>query len=291
MTKIRIKPVHLLFVLPAVLLNLIFFIYPLIRSLIMSFYNWPVLGEKTFIGLDNYIDLFKDKTYWSTLWFTLKYTLMVTPLIFIVAFGLALLINKRLPGIIFFRSVYFTPVVISMVSSSLVWLWIYNDLYGLLNYYLLEWGLIQQPIVWMGDASTSLPAIVLMIAWKTSGFTMIILLAGLQSIPQDIYEAANVDGARRWQVLRYITLPLLRPSFALALILSVIGSVLAFEQFVIMTQGGPSNTTTTVVHLIYKTSFKYFHLGYGSVMTFVLLFILIILSLIQMRILRNPVNY
>lgn len=241
--------------------------------------------------MDNYIDLFKDKTYWSTLWFTLKYTLMVTPLIFIVAFGLALLINKRLPGIIFFRSVYFTPVVISMVSSSLVWLWIYNDLYGLLNYYLLEWGLIQQPIVWMGDASTSLPAIVLMIAWKTSGFTMIILLAGLQSIPQDIYEAANVDGARRWQVLRYITLPLLRPSFALALILSVIGSVLAFEQFVIMTQGGPSNTTTTVVHLIYKTSFKYFHLGYGSVMTFVLLFILIILSLIQMRILRNPVNY
>jgi multiple sugar transport system permease protein len=289
--KGKVKITHFLFVLPAVLFNFIFFIFPFIRSFIMSFYNWPVLGEKTFIGFSNYLELFKDQAFWNSLWFTLKYTLMVTPLIFIVAFSLALLINKSLPGTIFFRSVYFTPVVVSMVSCSLVWLWIYHDLYGLLNYYLLEWGVISHPIVWMGQASTSLSAIVLMVAWKTSGFTMIILLAGLQSIPQDIYEAAHTDGARGWQLLRYITLPLLRPSFALGLVLSIIGSVLAFEQFAIMTQGGPSNTTTTVVHLMYNTSFRYFHLGYGSVMAFVLLIILILLSLIQLRILRNPVNY
>lgn len=280
-----------LFILPAVLLNLVFFIFPFFQSLRMSFYKWPVLGEKTFIWLNNYKALFTDIQYWNSMWFTAKYTLLVTPLLFIVAFCLALLINNQLPGTAFFRSVYFTPVIISMVSSSLIWLWIYNDIYGVLNYYLLEWGIIQNPIVWMGNADTSLPAISMMITWKMAGFTMIILLAGLQSIPNEVYEAAKTDGASSLQQIRYITIPLLKPSIGLALIVSVIGSVLAFEQFLIMTGGGPSNTTTTVVHYIYNTSFRYFHLGYGSALTFILLIILVGLSLLQLRILRNPADY
>jgi multiple sugar transport system permease protein len=289
--KRKLKLGHLAFVLPAVLLNLVFFVYPLVQAFVMSFYDWPVLGRRTFVGLKNYSDLLQDQRYWDAMWFTFKYTLVVTPAILVVAFVLAMLINNRLPGTVVFRSVYFLPVVISLVTASLLWLWIYNDLYGILNYYLLQLGVIDKPVFWMGQASTSLPAVSLMITWKAAGFTMIILLAGLQSIPDEVYEAARIDGADRWQLIRHITIPLLTPSIALAMIISVIGSVLAFEQFLIMTRGGPSNSTTTVVQWIYNTSFKYFELGYGAAMTFVVLALLVLLSLVQLRILRSRAEY
>ncbi|MBM7572714.1 carbohydrate ABC transporter permease [Aquibacillus albus] len=286
----KVKLGSFLFILPAVALNLIFFIYPFLQTLRMSFYEWPLMGEKTYLGLSNFTQIFLDGQFWTSFWFTAKYTLMVTPLIFIIAFSLALLINKRLPGVAFFRAVYFAPVVISMVSSALVWLWIYNDLYGVLNYYLLNLGIVNDPILWMGHASTSLPAISFMITWKMAGFTMIILLAGLQSIPTETYEAASIDGASTLKKILYITIPMLKPSIGLALIVSVIGSVLGFEQFLIMTGGGPSNTTTTIVHYIYNQSFKYFHFGYGSAMTVILLIVLVVLSYIQLRVLRNPAD-
>ncbi|QDP42090.1 sugar ABC transporter permease [Radiobacillus deserti] len=286
----KIKLSHFIFIVPAIVLNLVFFFYPLIQSLIMSFYNWPVLGAKTFIGLQNYINLMQDDTFWHSLWFTAKYTILVTPAIFFVAFALALLINSKLPGIGLFRSIYFVPVVISMVACSLMWMWVYNDLYGVLNYYLVQFHIIDESINWLGQASTSLPAITFMIAWKMAGFTMIILLAGLQSIPEEVYEASKIDGATKFQQILYITTPLLRPSIALSLVVSVIGSVLAFEQFLIMTKGGPAQATTTAVHLIYNTSFKYYQLGYGAAMTIVLLIILVILSMLQFKLLKDPVN-
>ena len=286
--KRKYKLSHLLFILPAVLLNVVFFIYPFIQSFIMSFFDWPLLGEKVFIGIENYLNLFRDKEFWNTLWFTTKYTLLITPTLFLVGLVLALLINNRLRGTALFRAVYFMPVVISMVSSSLMWLWMYNDIYGLINFYLMEFKLIEYPIHWMGNAGTSLPAISFMIVWKMAGFTMVILLSGLQSISQEVYEAAKTDGATKWQQFLYVTLPLLKPSIGLSLIISVIGSVLAFEQFLIMTNGGPSSTTTTVVHHIYNTSFKYFHFGSGSAMTIILLIILILLSVFQMKLLRSP---
>lgn len=289
--KKRVRLGHVAFVLPAAFMILVFFVYPLVQAFVMSFYEWPVLGEKTFVGLANYADAFRDSTYLNSLWFTVEYTLLVTPVIFVVAFVLALLINNKLPGTVFFRSVYFVPVVVSLVVGSLTWLWIYNDLYGVLNYYLSRLGVIDGPVNWMGQPSTSLPAISLMITWKFAGFTMLILLAGLQAIPQDVYDAAKIDGAGRRQMIRYVTLPLLKPWIILALVISVIGSVLAFEQFLIMTGGGPSNSTTTAVHWIYTTSFEYFRLGYGSAMTFILLVILIVLSLIQLRALRERAEY
>lgn len=286
--SMRIKFGGLAFIFPAVLLNLMFFLYPFIQTLRMSFYEWPLIGEKTLLGFSNYTKLLIDAQFWSSLWFTMKYTLLVTPAIFIIAFTLAMLINKRLPGVSIFRAVYFTPVVISMVSSALMWLWIYNDLYGVFNYYLLNFNIIEEPIYWLGHAKTSLPAVTLMITWKMAGLTMIILLAGLQSIPNEIYEAASIDGASFVDRIIHITIPLLKPSIGLALIISVIGSVLGFEQFLIMTKGGPSNTTTTIVHYIYNQSFKYFHFGYGSAMTVILLIILIVLSFVQLRVLRSP---
>lgn len=283
----RLQWISIMFVLPALLLNLIFYIYPLLQSLLTSFYDAPMLGEKTFVGLGNYVQLFQDESFWKALRFTFLYIVVVTPPLFLLGLVLALLVNARLPMITFFRSVYFVPVVISMVSCSLVWLWAYNDVYGLVNYYLMKLHVIDKPIVWMAQAATSLPAISFMVTWKVAGFTMIILLSGLRSIPLDIYEASKIDGADRWKTILHITLPILKPAIVLSLIISIIGSALAFEQFVIMTQGGPSNSTTTIVNLIYDTSFKYYKFGYGSAMTIVLLCILLLFSAIQVKVLSR----
>ena len=277
-----------MFVLPAMALNVVFFILPFIQTLRVSFYEWSVLGEKNFIFLDNYAALFQDHQFWVSLGFTLKYALFVTPCLFVFAFILALLINGAFAGVNFFRSLYFAPVVISMACCSMVWLWIYNDLYGVLNYILETTGIIDDPILWMNSGETSLPAIIFMITWKMSGFTMLIILAAFQSVDEQVYEAARVDGANKITQFFKITLPLIKPQVALALIMSVTGSVLAFEQFSIMTKGGPSQTTTTIAHYIYNTSFKYFKMGYGSAMTVILLFILGALSLLQYKVLKDP---
>lgn len=276
------------FVLPAVLLNFVFFLFPFFQSLVMSFYDWPVLGEKTFVFLENYRALLEDTQFWHSLFFTVKYALFVTPCLFILAFILALLINGAFAGVKLFRSLYFAPVVISMTCCSMVWLWIYNDLYGVLNYILQSLRIIDEPILWMNSADTSLPAVIFMVTWKMAGFSMLIILAAFQSVDEEIYEAASVDGANKISQFFRITLPIIKPHAALALVLSVIGSVLAFEQFLIMTKGGPAQDTTTIVHYIYNTSFKYFKMGYGSAMTMVLLVVLGVLSYFENRVLKDP---
>lgn len=280
--------IPILFILPAMLINLIFFVWPFLQSLVMSFFEWPVLGERTFVGLQNYQDLMSDELFWSALGFTMKYAVFVTPCLFVLAFILALMIDGRFKGVTIFRTVYFSPVVISMTSCSLVWLWIYNDLYGILNYLLLKLHIIDEAVLWMGDAKTSLPAVIFMVTWKMAGFSMLIILAAFQSVDEQVYESASIDGASKFRQFFNITLPIIRPQVGLALIMSVIGSVLAFEQFLIMTKGGPSASTTTIVHYIYNTSFKYFKLGYGSAMTMILLIIMLILSLMQARLLKDP---
>lgn len=279
-----------LFVLPAMVLNVVFFIYPFIQTLRISFYDWSILGEKKFIFIENYVTLLQDKQFWTSLIFTLKYALFVTPCLFILAFILALLVNGAFRGVNLFRTLYFAPVVISMTSCSMVWLWIYNDLYGVMNYILQAGGLIDSPILWMNSAKTSLPAVIFMVTWKMSGFSMLIILAAFQGVDDQVYEAARVDGAGWIAQFFKITLPIIKPQVALALIMSVTGSVLAFEQFSIMTKGGPSQLTTTSVHYIYNTSFNYFKLGYGSAMTVVILLILGALSLFQYQVMKDSTN-
>ncbi len=286
--KLHKSVIPFLFICPAVVINLLFFCLPFLQSLTMSFFEWPLLGEKTFVGLENYQTLLADDQFRTSLLFTLKYTLFVTPALFLVAFVLALLIDGKFKGVTLFRTIYFSPVVISMTSCSLIWLWIYNDLYGILNYILQELHIIDDPILWMGTEKTSLPAIVFMITWKMAGFSMLIILAAFQSVDTEVYESASIDGASKARQFFHITLPIIRPQVGLALIMSVIGSVLAFEQFLIMTKGGPTETTTTLVHYIYNTSFKYYNFGYGSAMTIILLIIMLLLSFAQMRLLRDP---
>ena len=286
--KLHRSVIPFLFICPVIVMNLIFFCLPFLQSLAMSFFEWPLLGEKTFVGLGNYQTLLADDQFRTSLLFTMKYTLFVTPALFLMAFILALLIDGKFKGVTLFRTIYFSPVVISMTSCSLIWLWIYNDLYGILNYILQKLHIIDEAILWMGSEKTSLPAIVFMITWNMAGFSMLIILAAFQSVDTEVYESAAIDGASKARQFFHITLPIIRPQVGLALIMSVIGSVLAFEQFLIMTKGGPTETTTTLVHYIYNTSFKYYNFGYGSAMTIVLLLIMLALSFAQMRLLKDP---
>lgn len=277
----------LLFIAPALLLNIGLFLIPLVRVGWISLHTWPILGERPFVGLKNYTDLLDDSDFWDSLLFTTKYTLLVTPAIFLPAMGLALLVNERIRGVTFFRAVYFTPYVIAFVTGSLMWKWLYNDVFGLFNYVLLELGIIDEALLWLGSPNMALASIILSVVWKTAGLNMVLLLGGLQAIPTDLYEAAAMDGAGAWQRFTRITLPLLRPTFAIVLTVSVIGSFLAFDQFQIMTAGGPGHATTTVVMEIRKTSFEFFEMGPGAAMSIVLLVILLVLSYLQIRILRQ----
>ncbi len=275
-----------LFLTPALILNILFFLYPLIRTLLISFYKWSVVGTSKFIGWSNYQRFLTDEQFWQSLGNVVIYTVIVTPGIFLFAFWLALMLNRSLRGITFFRSIYFLPVTFSFVVASLIWMWIYNEMYGILNYLLKLLGIIEQPIAWLGSTWLARWSVSMMIVWKTAGFSMVLLLAGLQGIPQILYEAAAIDGASGIKRFWYITFPVLRPTFALALLISFIGSFLAFDHFYVMTGGGPANTTQTVVMYIFKISFNFFKLGYGAAISIVLLFILIVLSVIQIKLMK-----
>ena len=257
----------------------------------MSLHNWPLLGDSKFIGLDNYANIATDNRFWDSLLFTVKYTLFVTPVIFILAFILALLVNHPVRGIGIFRTIYFVPVVIGLGTASLLWVWMLNDRVGVFDQILLQLGVIQEPIIWLADANTALGVTILMVVWKTVGLTMLLLLMGIQGIPVELNQAAMVDGASYLARFMRITLPLLRRTLALALILSVIGSFLAFDQFYIMTRGGPQNQTVTIVYWIYNNAFTYFKLGYGAALSIVLLLILVVLSVVQLVILRDNTEY
>lgn len=276
-----------LFVLPTVLFVFVFFIIPLLMTAFMSLHDWPLFGPRTFIGIQNYIDLFSDKQFLKSMDFTARYTVVITPLIFIVAFILASLVQHKLPGIGIFRTIFFLPVVIGLGTSSLLWVWLLNDQVGIINKILLDLGLIPKTQLWLAKPDTAMNVIILSVIWKTVGFTMVLLLAGMQSIPAELYESAEVDGAGYWQKLRFITLPLLRRTIALALVLSVIGSILAFDQFFIITGGGPRNSTISIVYWIFNNSFTYFKMGYGASMSIVLMVVLVLLSGVQLFLLRD----
>ena len=277
----------LLFVLPSVTFVGLFFIVPLLITAFMSLHNWPLLGDRHFIGLGNYRTLISDTMFWNSLIFTIKYTVVITPIIVVVAFGLALLVRQHIPGVAIFRTAYFLPVVIGLSTASIMWIYMFNDQSGVFDGILQGLGLIKAPIEWLADPNGALLSVIFMVVWKAVGSTMLFFVIGLQAIPDDLYEAARMDGAGRWALTRYITLPLLRRIFALALVLSVIGSFLAFDQFYIITQGGPQNSTISIVYWIYTTSFTYFKLGYGAALSLVLLVILVAISVVQLYLLRD----
>lgn len=284
----RKQRIGLLFVAPAVAFVVLFFVLPLIMTAWMSLHNWPLLGLPKFIGLKNYSLMLHDTKFWKAMGFTIYYTVIVTIVIFLIAFPLALFVEKPRPLSGFYRTAFFLPGVVGFGAASLLWVWLLNADAGLFGPAIQRLGWSERPPNLLADFDTTFWSIVLMVAWKTAGFTMIILLTGLQGIPQDIQEAARIDGANSWQRFRRITLPLMRRTIALALILSVAGSMLAFDQFYIISGGGPRGSTLTAVYWIFTQSFASFHLGYGAALSMVLLVILVAISTIQLRLLRNP---
>lgn len=280
--------IGLLYVAPAVALVVVFFIIPLGMTAWMSLHNWPLMGEHSYIGLDNYWAILRDTRFWNALRFTGLYTVVVTIAIFAVAFPLALFIERprRLTG--FYRTSFFMPAVIGFASASLLWSWLLNVDSGLFSPAAYDLGLTGKKFNLMATFQPAFWSIIAMVVWKVAGFTMIILMTGLQSIPTDLQEAAMIDGAGPFARFRAITLPLMRRTLALALILSVAGSILAFDQFYIILRGGPRNQTLTAVYWIFNQSFVSFKLGYGAALSMILLAILVALSTFQLWLLRKP---
>jgi multiple sugar transport system permease protein len=205
----------------------------------------------------------------------------------IFGLAIALLLNTGLRGRVVLRTVYYLPAVTPFVVSAIVWKWFYNGDFGIFNFYLLKVGLIDAPVSFLSDQNLAMPSVIAMTIWGGIGFTMVVYLAGLQSIPDELYEAAKVDGAGPWARLRHITIPMLRPT---TLFLAVIGIIFAFQQFTqvfIMTRGGPVDKTTTMLYYIYESAFQFFEMGYASALAFTLFLMLLVFSVLQMRLYRQ----
>ncbi|HMN59801.1 MAG TPA: sugar ABC transporter permease [Anaerolinea sp.] len=262
---------------------------PVLAAIGISFTNWDVLTPPVFAGLDNYIKLFTDPTFKKSILNTVVYVLGTVPAATVLALMLALLLNQKLRGVTFYRTAYFLPVVSSTVAVALVWSWIYSKDFGLLNYLLRGIGV--EPIAWLTSTRYAMLALIIMGIWGLLGEGMIIFLAGLQGISQSYYESAEVDGANGWGKFLHITLPLITPSMFFYFLITIINAFQAFEQIYVMTRGGPSNATTTMVYYIYNNAFRNFRMGYASAQAIALFLIVMVLTLIYWRLQEKWVVY
>ncbi|MFU8945376.1 carbohydrate ABC transporter permease [Mycetocola zhadangensis] len=277
----------LLFVAPSAVIVLGLFILPLIVLIVMSFTDWPLLGGPTPNGVENYTDIATNELFLGAIGFTLIYTVITTIIIFAVSFVLVAISNSSRRGAKFYRTAFFLPYVVGTAAAALMWFVNINDQIGVFNKLLQAVGLVEGSAGFLETPSRALFTVIGLVIWKFIGFQVIVLLVGLQSIPAELYEAARMDGASTWQRLRYITLPYLKPTLALLFILSITGSLLAFDQFLILTKGGPDNSTITMVMAIYNTAFTSFDLGRAAALAVVLLLALVVLNVVQLRLLRS----
>jgi multiple sugar transport system permease protein len=277
-----------LFLAPGLIIFSIFTVAALIFAFYLTFHEWNAIEPyKPYVGLDNYRDMIHDKNYRQSVVNTVYYTGGSVPLGMLVGFTVALLLNLPIRFRGMFRTLYYLPVVTPLVAASILWKWLYNGDYGLFNYYLLKGHLIDHPLLWLSSQNLAMPSVILMTVWMSSGFSMVVYLAGLQSIPDELYEAAKIDGAGPLARLRHITIPMLRPTTLFLLVIGIIGSFQVFTQIFIMTNGGPVDKTTTMVFFIYQAAFKFYEFGYGSTLAFGLFAMLFVLTLIQLRLYRR----
>lgn len=266
---------------PALLFVGVFVLIPLGQLTALSLTDRSLLGGGRFIGFANYIRIWHDAGFWRALLFTIEYTVVLTPILMALGFALALLTADNTPLKKLTRTVVFLPVVIGLSSSSLLWFWLFDEQVGLLNKLLVDLHVIAQPIVWFVSADLAFWAVVISITWKVVGFGMVLFVAGIQSIDGEILEAAVVDGAGYWTRAVRIVAPLSRRIILLTTLVSAIGSMLAFDQFYIMTSGAPRGETFTAVYWIYQNSFVSFRLGYGGALSIVLTLIILAFSTLQ----------
>jgi ABC-type sugar transport system permease subunit len=273
---------------PALVFVLVFTAYPLVQMAWMSFHNWSLITPARYVGLANYRRAFADDQFWVSFAFTLKYTAIITPLLIVGGYLLALLTSEssRLRRIT--RTTVFVPVVIGLGVSSLLWYWLFSADFGLVNKALADLGLISKPVLWLGvDADRSNLAIIASVVWKVIGFGMILFVGAIQAIPREITEASLVDGAGYWQRVTRVILPLTLRTVLVVTLVSVIGSLLAFDQFYIMTAGQPQNETATSVFYVYLNSFPYLKLGYGAALSMILALTILVFTVVQLLLTRR----
>lgn len=275
-----------LYAAPAAMVLLFLFIVPLVLAVWMSFNKWPLLGDvRKFNFPDNYTRIAQDELFLNSVIFTLKYTAIITVVLLVLSFGLALFVQegkRRTTGIL--RTAYFLPVVTGLTTAALLFLGLLNPTVGPFSELLAGFGI---RIDWLGDPNLALLSTVLMMTWRFAGFYMIIMLSGLQAIPRELYEAAAMDGANRWRSLLSVTLPLMRSTVSLCLVLIVTGGLVAFEQFYVLTGGGPDNSTVTMVMTIFRQAFSQFNLGTAAALSVVVLLGLVVLNVMQLRVVRE----
>jgi multiple sugar transport system permease protein len=274
-----------LFLLPGLLGLVVFTIGPLLASLLLTLYSWDLLTPPRFVGLDNFLQLAGDRSFWAALGHTLSFIAGYVPLVTVLALGLALALNTRLRGIGMIRTAFFLPVVSSWVAVALLWSWLFNPKFGLINYLLSLVGIAGPG--WLFDPRWAMPAIVLTSVWKDLGFVLVLFLAGLQAIPSDFYEAAALDGAGRWRQFRHITLPLLAPTTFFVTVISLINSFQVFDQVWIMTDGGPAGATSVLVEQVVRNAFSYGEMGYAAAISWVLFALVFGVTLLQFRLQRQ----
>lgn len=277
----------LAFVAPTALIVIGLFLVPLALLIYMSFMDWPLLGSPSPNGVENYRQILADELFLGAIKFTLVYTLVTTVVIFGVSFVLVAISNSSRRGSRFYRTAFFLPYVVGTAAAALIWFVDFNDQVGVFNRIASAVGVTDGPVGFLDTPTKATLSVIAMVVWKFIGFQVVVLLVGLQSIPVELYEAARVDGASAWQRLRYITIPFLKPTLALLFMLSITGSLLAFDQFVVLTGGGPDNATISMVYALYKTAFSSFDLGRAAALSVVLLLALILLNGIQLRLLRT----
>lgn len=278
-----------LFLAPSYLPLIAFLVLPMGAAVLLSFTQWDLLTSPHWIGFENFTELFKDASFYRSLGNTLYFIAGYLPIVYILGLATALALNKKFRGSGWIRAAYFLPVITSWVIVSLLWKWILNPQGGLVNSGLAAIGITGPG--WWTSTTWAMPSVIIASAWKDLGYVMLILLAGLQAIPPEYKEAAAIDGASDWQILRKITLPLLTPSTFFVLVISLINNFQVFDQFWIMTDGGPEGSTTVILHNIIANSFNYGRMGYASAMSMALFAIILLITLVQLKLQKRWVHY
>jgi len=274
-----------IFISPNILVFAAFMLFPILFAFYMSFHEWSLIGVPQFNGLDNYVRMVHDELFWQSLGHTVVFTAGTVPTSIALGLAAAMLLNRELPARGLLRSVIFLPVIVSGVVTALVAAWIFNDNYGVINSLLKAAGL--EPIPWLSSPTWAMPSIIITTLWIRIGFCMVVYLAGLQGIPSEYYDAAQVDGASGWRQFRHITWPLLAPTTFLLLVINVIFSFHVFDLIYVMTGGGPGFSTTVLVQYIYESAFASREMGYASAMGIVLYLLIVVLTVFQWRVSRQ----
>lgn len=269
-----------IFMLPVILGLLLFYLGPMVASLYFSFTDYDMLSAAEWVGLQNYQDLVSDDRFWKSLRVTVMYSGISVPLVLVTALFLAILLNHKFRGVTFFRTVYYLPTVMSGVAVATLWKWIFNTDYGILNLLLEKIG-IRGP-GWLTDSDWAIWALILTSLWTVGG-SMLIFLAGLQSIPNDLYEAATIDGAGAWSRFRNITLPMLSHVTFFNLVLGIIGALQVFTEAWVLTEGGPNNSTLLLSVYLYRNAFEFLKMGYASAIAWVMFMIVLVLTLVVFK--------